>query len=66
MIEIDCPECGETANAHEIEHIRGEELPVTVARRQTGFNGGVTSLHEMAAFAFMVRMPCGCEILTVN
>jgi len=63
--DVECPSCGQTVEGTAIERT-GEDPPVTVARRQTGFSGDVTSLIEMGNFAYMVELPCGCEVLTVN
>lgn len=63
---ITCPSCGEEVNMYDIEQRKDRDLPVTVARRQTGFSGNITSLLEMKSFAYMIELPCGCEVLTVN
>lgn len=65
-LEVTCPSCGETVDGVAIEKKRDEEPPVTVARRQQGFSGTITSLTEMGRFAYMAELPCGCEVLTVN
>ena len=60
-----CPDCGEEHPAGSEERIG--EPDQTVARRSTGFSGEITSLNDMSgSFAFLVRLPCGCEIITVN
>jgi len=65
-MEVECPTCGETCRPQEIEQKRDEELPVKVARRQSGFSGDIVSLLEMNNTAYMAELPCGHEFLTVN
>jgi hypothetical protein len=66
--EVECPSCGQTVEGTDIERKPDDvDAPdVTIARRQTAFDGSVTSLTEMGHFAYWVRLPCGCEVLTVN
>lgn len=63
--DVECPDCGETVEGTEIQKIDGQP-DVTVARRYTGFDGSVTSLREMGNFGYMVELPCGCRVYTVN
>jgi len=65
--DVECPSCGATVEGTDIERkVDVDDDDVTVARRQTAFDGSVTSLTEMGHFAYWVRLPCGCEVLTVN
>lgn len=64
-VKVTCPDCGETCSSEEIERI-DDEPDVAVARRTTGFSGNVTSLNELGHFGFMVELPCGCQVFTVN
>lgn len=64
--DVECPSCGATVEGTDIERKVDVDDDVTVARRQTAFDGSVTSLTEMGHFAYWVRLPCGCEVLTVN
>lgn len=63
QFEVDCPNCGQTVEGKDIERKKGETL---VARRQTAFDGAITSLTEMGNSAYLAVLPCGCEVLTVN
>jgi hypothetical protein len=64
-LNFTCPDCGEEHPAGSEERIG--EPDTTVARRSTGFSGGITSLNDMnGSFAFVVELPCGCRIITVN
>lgn len=65
-MEVTCPDCGATCQHTEVEKLRDEEPPITVARRQTAFDASITSLTEMGTFAYMVELPCGHKIMTVN
>lgn len=65
MVEVTCPDCGATCTPEEIERL-DEDPPITVARRQQGFSGTITSLLEMESFAYVAELPCGCKILTVK
>lgn len=60
-----CPDCGAEHAAGSEERIG--EPDTTVARRSTGFSGDITSLNDMSgSFAYVVELPCGCQIITVN
>lgn len=60
-----CPDCGEEHPCGSGEKIG--EPSLTVARKSTGFSGGITSLNELnGSFAHLVELPCGCRIITVN
>ena len=65
IFEVECPSCGQTVDGTDIER-SGRDPEVTVARRSTSFGGSITSLLEMGSFAYLVDLPCGCEVLTVN
>jgi len=64
--DVECPSCGSTVEGTGIEQKIVVDEDVEVARRRTAFDGSVTSLTEMGHFAYWVRLPCGCEVLTVN
>jgi len=64
--DVECPSCGSTVEGTDIERKVDAPEDVTVARRQTAFDGSVTSLTEMSHFAYWVELPCGCRVLTVN
>lgn len=66
MFDVECPDCGETVEGMDIEKLPDADPDVTVARRQTAFDGSVTSLREMGNFGYMVELPCGCRVFTVN
>lgn len=62
--DVECPNCGETVEGTKIE--KAGDPQTTIARRTTAFDGSISSLTKMENFAYMVRLPCGCEVLTVN
>lgn len=61
-----CPNCGEKHPCGSEERKPDRSAGIPVARRSTGFSGGITSLHELSGHGFVVELPCGCEIYTVN
>jgi hypothetical protein len=64
-VKFTCPDCGEEHQPGSEERIG--EPSLTVARRSTGFSGNITSLNDMnGSFAYLVELPCGCRIITVN
>lgn len=66
VLPVECPLCGETVEGAEIDRSPKDPDP-PVARRQTAFDGTVSSLVAMDSFAYVVEMPC-CdrELVTVN
>lgn len=66
MFDVECPNCGETVEGTDIEKNKGSEPGVVVARRQTAFDGSITSLLNLGNFGYMVELPCGCDVYTVN
>lgn len=63
---VECPDCGETVDGRLAEKKKDADPGVTVARRQTNFAGDITSLTELGHFGYIVELPCGCEVYTVN
>lgn len=62
---IDCPDCGETVDGRLAERVE-KEPEVVVARRGTNFAGDITSLTPLGNFGYMIELPCGCRVYTVN